>query len=229
MPGAEPQRGGSGLARRLRGAFAERLPYKAAALFFSIVLWLVVRAEEPTEALVPVRVEAAFDSMRALSGPRPAVRAVVVGRPRDLIKLYDRPPVVRRAIGADAPDSIRLDLRPADVFLPAGIDAEVRDVQPRAVWLTFDVTEARRVPVISIVRITVDSAFGVVGAPRIEPESVTVTGRRSAVWRVSSVQTRGVDVVVRDTTPHLVALDTAGLGVRVRPGFVSLRVPRGRP
>src|SRR5690349_8771040 len=139
MPGRDGERSGTGvsLERHLKAAFTERLGYKAAALFFAVVLWLVVSAEEPSEELVPVRLEASFDTTRVLTSPRPAVRALVAGRARDLIKLYDTPPVVRRLITDDAPDSVAVDLRPADVYIPPDVDAIVRDIQPRNLVLVF--------------------------------------------------------------------------------------------
>ena len=104
--------------RRLKGALTERLGYKAAALFFALVLWFVVSAEEPSEQLIPVRLDASYDSGRILTGPRPVIRALVAGRARDLIKLYHTPPVVRRMVTDDAPDSVAMDLRPLDVYIP---------------------------------------------------------------------------------------------------------------
>src|SRR5262245_53986606 len=111
MPGRDGDRSAAGalLRRRLRAAFTERLGYKAAALFFAVVLWFVVSAEEPSEELVPVRLEVDFDSTRILATPRPAIRALVAGRARDLIKLYDTPPVVRRSFTDDAPDSVAIE------------------------------------------------------------------------------------------------------------------------
>ena len=46
MPGRDGDRSAAGalLQRRLRAAFTERLGYKAAALFFAVVLWFVVSA-----------------------------------------------------------------------------------------------------------------------------------------------------------------------------------------
>ena len=141
MPGRDGDRSAAGtlLQRRLRAAFTERLGYKAAALFFAVVLWFVVSAEEPSEELVPVRLEVDFDSTRILATPRPAIRALVAGRARDLIKLYDAPPVVRRSFTDDAPDSVAIEITPADVFIPPDIEAVVRDVQPRSFILVFDV------------------------------------------------------------------------------------------
>ena len=214
--------------RHLRAAFTERLAYKGAALFFAVVLWLVVSAEEPSEELVPVRLEAAHDSARILTGQRPVIRALVAGRARDLIKLYDSPPVVRRIVTDDAPDSVAVDLRPADVYIPPGVDAIVRDVQPRSLVLVFDVAETRRVPVASAVRVTVDS-----GPPathtrltRLVPDSVTVTGPRRVLKSVSSVSTVEQTVTVRDSGDFLIPLDVKALanGVKVKPTEVHLVV-----
>ncbi len=224
----------AGDARRARSrrwfaeAVSERLGYKAAAIFFAFVLWLVVSVEEPSEELVPVRLVTLHDSARVLAGERPVVRALVVGRARELIKLYETPPTIRRSIPDDAPEVVRVDLRPGDVYLPIGVEASVRDVQPRAVNLAFDVSISRRVPVVSTLRLRIDSAAGLVGTTRIEPESVTVSGRRDLVSRVSAVRTVSGEMILADTMPHEVALDTVGLRVTVRPGRVAVRL-RGRP
>src|SRR5215218_7388120 len=215
MPGRDGERSttSASLERHLKAAFTERLGYKAAALFFAIVLWLVVSAEEPSEELVPVRLEAAHDSARILTGQRPVIRALVAGRARDVIKLYDSPPVVRRIVTDDAPDSVAIDLRPADVYIPPDVQAVVRDVQPRSLVLVFDVAETRRVPVASAVRVTVDS-----GPPdtharltRLVPDSVTVTGPRRIVKSVSSVSTVERTVTVRDSGNFLIPLDVTAL------------------
>jgi hypothetical protein len=139
MPGRDGERSGTGvsLERHIRAAFTERLGYKAAALFFALVLWLVVSTEEPAEQLVPVRLSLELDPSVELAGERPQLRALVAGRGRTLLSLFDTPPVVRRAFGANAPDSVRIFVRPGDVELPPGIEATVRDVQPRSVLLRF--------------------------------------------------------------------------------------------
>ncbi|MFL5578687.1 MAG: hypothetical protein ACJ79S_22255, partial [Gemmatimonadaceae bacterium] len=131
--------------RRLRAALTERLGYKAAAIFFSVVLWLVVSGEETAEQMIPVRLSTNVDSALVLVGPQPALRALVVGRARDLWKLGDGPLVVRRVFTGDTPDSVRVELRPGDIDLPSGAtSAVVRDVQPRAITLRFEPTDAER-------------------------------------------------------------------------------------
>lgn len=230
MPGRDGERSahGASIERRIRAALTERLGYKAAALFFATVLWLVVSAEEPSEELVPVRLEAAFDSGRVLTSGRPVIRALVAGRARDLIKLYDNPPVVRRVITDDAPDSVAVELRPTDVYLPPDVDALVRDIQPRSLILTFDVTSTRRLPVTSSIRVVADSNSPAarVRFSRLDPESVLVTGPRRLIQHLDSVSTVSETIAVRDSGRFLIPLDVKGLGsgVKVRPGEVTLLV-----
>lgn len=229
MPGRDPDRPtrAASLERHLRAAFTERLGYKAAALFFATVLWLVVSAEEPSEELVPVRLEAAFDSGRVLTSSGPVIRALVAGRARDLITLFDNPPVVRRIITDDAPDSVAVELRPSDVYLPPDVDAIVRDIQPRAFVLVFDVTLARRVPVASALHIVADTGVSAgVGYTRLDPESVMVTGPRRLVDRLESVSTVAETLAVHDSGVFRVPLDVKRLGreVTVRPAEVRLSV-----
>ncbi|HWE40881.1 MAG TPA: hypothetical protein VG432_00115 [Gemmatimonadaceae bacterium] len=119
----------------LRSAFAERLALKAAAIFFALVLWMVVSAEEPTDEVVPIRFAPVVDSGVVIVGPLPTVRALVLGRGRELLKLYTAAPVIVRHIQGNGAETVSLELGPADVDLPAGVNAVVRDVRPRHVTL----------------------------------------------------------------------------------------------
>ena len=114
----------------LHSAFAERLALKAAAVFFALVLWTVVSAEEPTEEVIPIRFAPVVDSGVVITGPLPTVRALVLGRGRELLKLYNASPVIVRRVRSSSGE-VSLELGPADVDLPAGVSAVVRDVRPR--------------------------------------------------------------------------------------------------
>lgn len=127
----------------IRGVFVERLALKAAALFFALVLWTVVSAEEPTDEVIPIRFAPVVDSGVAIVGPLPAVRALVLGRGRELLKLYNASPVIVRHIQATDDETVSLDLGPADVDLPAGVSAVVRDVRPRHVTLRLRKVDRR--------------------------------------------------------------------------------------
>ena len=230
MPSPDGERSAAtaSLQRWLKAALTERLGYKAAALFFAVVLWLVVSAEEPSEEVVPVKLEASFDTARVLTSTRPELRALVAGRARDLIKLFEKPPIVRRVVTDDAPDSVAVDLRPADVYIPPDVDAVVRDIQPRTLVLVFDVTSTRRVPVANRVRVAIADRAGMTATrlTRVVPDSVTITGPRRVVNTVPFVATVDQTVTVRDTGDFIIPLDLKRLaaGVRVQPTEVRLVV-----
>jgi len=102
-----------------------------AALLLACALWLVVSAEEPTAAWVPVRVSLTVDNAVTLTEPIAPVRAFVVGRRRDLLRMLQSPPTLQRAIAVDAPDSVRIELREQDLDLPPGSTARITDLRPR--------------------------------------------------------------------------------------------------
>lgn len=130
----------------LRSAFVERLALKAAAIFFALVLWMVVSAEEPTDEVIPIRFAPVVDSGVVIVGPLPTVRALVLGRGRELLKLYTAAPVIVRHIQGNRAETVSLELGPADVDLPAGVNAVVRDVRPRHVTLRLRRIEPEATP-----------------------------------------------------------------------------------
>ncbi|HJU91201.1 MAG TPA: hypothetical protein VJ672_17575 [Gemmatimonadaceae bacterium] len=213
--------------KRVVGAFTERLPLKFAALFFSLVLWLIVAAEEPAARELSVRLALTADSMVHVVEAPPDVHALVVGSGRDLLKLYATPPTIRRHLGNDSPETVVLDIRPTDVDLPSGVSARVQDVQPRAIPLRLDVRATRDVPVRSALRLIPPPGMRIAGPPRFEPETVRVSGRRTSVQSLDSVLTERMDMPAQDTARRI-AIDTTGLGVSVLPAYVRVRVPLSR-
>jgi hypothetical protein len=210
--------------RRLVAAFTQQLPLKATAALLAIILWFVVNAKEPQLELVPVRFTAVLDSSLVLRDSLPQLQAIVAGAPKELIKLNSTPPVIRRQISADAPDTVVVDLRPDDVRLPDGVDAVVRDVQPRSVTLRFESMWSKKVPVRSAIDIATVTWPGPI-TTEFEPESVVVTGPRHLLLRIPSVRTVKTTLFYPDSLPHLVDIDTAGFGpARARPNQVKVHL-----
>lgn len=206
-------------------AFTENLALKASSVLLAIALWFVVGAREPTEDLASVRFVPLLDSALVLRDPAPPIRALVVGRPSEILKLSHTPLVIRQPITGDAPDTLEVALRVADIQIPEGVEVIVREVQPRSLTLRFETTSSRRVPVRSALMIATDAASRT--RVTFDPESVTVMGPRQVVRSLASVSTVR-DTVGLDTIPRLVDLDTARLGVVVRPQQVKALVRRTR-
>ena len=200
---------------RLAGYFTKNLPLKVTSVFVAVVLWIVVGAREPIEEVAGVRFAPQLDSAMTLRDPQPVIRALVIGRASEIMKLSNTPLTIRRRIANDAPDTLILPLRTSDVEVPEGVEVIVRDVQPHELTLRFEHITSRNVPVRSAIR-----TLGLPPPPgiaiRFDPAVVTVRGPRTAVQRVRFIPTVPDSIAV-DTLPHLVDLDTTGLGVQVQP------------
>ena len=221
-----PSRPRLSVPRRIRAAFTDRLPVKATALFLSVVLWMVVAGEEPSQEAVDVSLDLVLDSSLVLTSPPPSVRAQVIGSTRELYKLFSARPTIRRTFGGEVADSVVVLLTPGDVQLPPGVDARVSAVEPQTFTLRFDSLLQRRMPVRSAMRLTDGAGRVLLYEPRFEPESVVVTGQRRLVQELESISTARRTVVVRDTTVTVeVLLDTLRLGVQVVPARVRARIP----
>lgn len=212
--------------RRVVSAFTENLPIKASAGLLAIAMWMLVAAREPIEQVVGVRFAPQLDSNLVLRDAPPLVRAVVLGSANEILKLANTPLVIRRPVSGDAPDTLVVPLRPTDVDVPEGVEVIVRDVQPQTVTLRFESTTQRYVPVASAIRVR-GAAQGPVPIV-ITPDSVQVSGPRRLVAGLRHVSTVA-DSIAFDTLPHLVDLDTARLGLTVRPAQVKVSFPLPRP
>jgi hypothetical protein len=216
--------------RRLRDITTERLGLKAIALVLALLLWIVVSLRQPTEGYVRVRVTPVLDSSLVLIGAAPEVQALVSGRAADLVKLFSAPLVLRRTVSGDVPDTLMLDLTPADVRVPAELAevVHVLDVQPRAVMLRFESSVTRRVPVKNDGRVVVhaDSVTAETTLTHdlvFDPDWVRVTGPRRVVRQLRGIRPSSLTIASGDTLPHIADLDTAGIGVRVEPAQVKVR------
>jgi YbbR domain-containing protein len=200
---------------------------KATAIFLAVVLWFVVNAKEPQIELVGVRfTPSLLDSSLVLREPLPQIQAIVAGSPKQLIQLSTNPPVIHRQITAQSPDTLVLDLRPEDVVLPDGVDAVVRDVQPRSLMLRFESTWNRKVPIVAEgIEIASAPVGGTVHA-QFDPTVVQISGPRRSVAQISSVRTTKTTIFYADSQTHLVDIDTTafGPGVRVRPTQVKVQL-----
>jgi hypothetical protein len=120
------------LKRQLTSAVTEHLPVKFSALFLAVVVWVIVRSEEPSEAWIDVHLALTMDSSVTMAAQPPAVQALVSGRGRELLKLYSAWPEIRRSVGVD--DTV-FAVHPADVFTSNEADVKVLDVRPHLVRL----------------------------------------------------------------------------------------------
>jgi len=208
---------------RISSALTENLWLKLTAVGLAALLWFSITSKEPTAKSVTVRLRLRLDSSLVLRNAPPEINAVVQGTPSELLKLGGRSATIDRQINAQTPDTLVIDLSADDVELPPNVYAKVTDIYPKRLALEFVPTLTRHVPVRSMISVADASSAA---APRVEidPARVEISGPRLAVIRVAFVRTDSTTILATDSIPHQVALDTAGLGVTVKPSQVRVRV-----
>jgi hypothetical protein len=160
---------------------------------------------------VQVVVSPRLDSSLVLVGRRPVVRALVVGRARELLELASEAPIARPTVTFDARglvhsgDSVVVPVTPADVELPTGVQVLVREVRPRTV--TIQVARVSRpLPPAT----AAESALAGLVSPRVRADTARATD-----------DTVGLDTLV---IPDTVRPDSLRLAPRV-PDSVRAKTP----
>jgi YbbR domain-containing protein len=211
------------LKSKVSGSLTENLWLKLTSVGLAALLWFSVTSKEPTAKSVAVHLRLRLDSSLVLRTAPPEINAVVQGTPSELLKLGDRSATIERQINAQAPDTLAIDLSADDVELPPNVFAKVTDIYPKRVALEFVPTLTRHVPVRSTIHVTTPTGAS---DPRVEidPARVEISGPRLTVLRIAFVRTDSTSILATDSIPHQVAIDTAGLGVSVKPLQVRVRV-----
>jgi hypothetical protein len=184
-------------------------PLKLAALTLSLLVWVLVSAEETRSQLVDVRVALEVPAHLALANPLPTVRALVSGPGRDLVKLGDQPLAIQAAVPANPGQRWHLVIIPADVRVAPQLAVTVTDVQPRELLVDVDRRATRTLPV--ALRGTVAPRRGwTLDSLAVLPGGVVVSGARVRVAELDSVPTEPVDLGdVDGAFERAVAVDTA--------------------
>ena len=170
-----------------RAALTADLPLKLTSLALSVFLWLLAAGEEPVSALMKVDLTVQAPAGRTLLHPPGAVRALVVGPRRELLKLSATPIRLTRVL----PDSLggdeaEVELSPGEVELPRGITARVQDVQPRELTVALDATGRRLVAVHPVVRLAREAGYAA-GRVTVVPGTVRLLGPADRIRRIDSL------------------------------------------
>lgn len=200
---------------RVRTGLLDNWPIKVTALVLAAILWAAVAAEEPSTQLVPVRLELEPPLGRSIvSSEHPPVQALFTGTARELIKLYGRPPVIRKAL----PDSIsgsefQVQLSLADLGSIEGAAVNAQQIEPRTITVLLDDVTQRTVPVIARVALEPDSGYQLFGSILVTPGTITIRGPEARVANLDSVVTVPLELRgVTNPVSQRLAIDTVGLG-----------------
>lgn len=193
-------------------------------VLISSVIWLTLSLQEPKTVTldVPTTVVNVPDGQALAQLPPSTVRVQVHGEGLQLLWLYlDRPAVPIDATSNEVNVQDALDLSRAS-------DVRVESVSPQRVDVRKERRIERRIPIRSRVRVDVPPAHELLFPPRLEPDSVTVTGATSVVtsltrWptdtlRVEVADSVRTDVPLADTLTHLVVRGIESVTLQARAG-----------
>src|SRR5437762_13784089 len=103
----------------LGGLVARNWPIKLAAVFFAIMLYIAVAAQQPLTQSFPLQVAVTVPPGRSLRQEPPGVTVVIAGKGSEILKLRSFPRVIRAAIADTLSASLsRGDLDAARVEEP---------------------------------------------------------------------------------------------------------------
>jgi hypothetical protein len=199
----------------LRDAITRHWPLKLAALALSVILWVVIAAEETATQLVDIQLDLALAPDVALAQPLPPIKALVSGTGREMFKLYATPLVIRAAIsesGLGSEARHRLAISPSDVQIPRNVRVSVQEIQPHEIELVLDRRAQKTVAVRAVVE--PESGYALDGPIVVAPAVVRVSGARSLLGTLDSVATEPLDLRgVAGAFERSVTLDTTGRAV----------------
>ncbi|PYO98084.1 MAG: hypothetical protein DMD60_05040 [Gemmatimonadetes bacterium] len=204
--------------------FVRNWPIKLAALFFAIMLYVAVAAQQPLSQSFVMRLAIAIPPGRTVRQQPAGVTVVITGKGSEILKLRSFPRVVRKAI----PDTFsaalwRIQLQAADIELPKGIDVQVADIRPRDVEILLDSVSHKDVRIVARVQVEAESGFVLRGLS-ITPSLARVVGPEKSLAKLDSVTTLPT-VISSVSGPFFqtVPLDTAPLGmIRISPKAVRM-------
>jgi hypothetical protein len=194
-------------------------PVKLAALFFAVMLYIAVAAQQPITQLFTLQLEVVAPPGRSVKQGPTAISALLSGRGGELLKVRSLPRVITKMIPDTFAGSLwHIRLQPSDVPVPKGVDVQVADLAPRDVDVALDSAARRDVRIVAQVTLNADSSFVLQGLT-VHPATARVVGPPKSLAGIDSVMTAPLTISgVSGPFSRTVALDTGSLGVaRVAP------------
>jgi len=210
--------------RKLGGWAFANWPIKLTALVLAIVLWAVVTAEETTTQLVPVTLIVQPPEGRTVIEDLPAVQARYRGTLRELLKLYEHPPVIIKDVPATTGTSRGIQLSPNDLQGVDDVDVAALEVLPDSIIVVLDDILRKPVPVVSRVELRPEFGHEVFGNVRISPSTVIIQGPEVLVTPFQSARTVEFQRSgLTEPVDYTILIDTSGFGlVTVEPPQVRV-------
>lgn len=192
------------------------------AMLFSLALWFIVNMgrDYNMTMMLPIQITNLPEDI-ALSTEVPENAAVSIsGEGWSLFNLYINPPQVVLNVEAQQINMFEQVRQQIGTMS----DVSVMQVDPMFIEIETEMRVSKKVPVISQVDLSTGNQYGVIGATRISPDSVTVTGPASRVEDITSWNTEESEIEDVSTDLELtVDLQSPGSGISISPMSVTFQ------
>src|SRR2546426_4578784 len=199
-------------------------PIKLAAVFFAIMLYVAVAAQQALSQSFVMQLAIGIPPGRTVRQQPAGVTVVIAGKGSEVLKLRSFPRVLFRSIPDTFSASLwRLQLQAADIELPKGIEVQVADIRPRDVEILLDSVSRKDVRIVPRVKVEAESGYVLRGLS-ITPSLARLVGPEKSLAKLDSVTTLPT-VISSVSGPFFqtVPIDTAPLGViRISPKAVRM-------
>src|SRR6266516_3371458 len=204
--------------------FARNWPIKLAAIFFAVMLYVAVAAQQPLSQRFALRLAVTVPPGRSVREQPVGVTVTVSGKGSEILKLRSFPRMIRKTIPDTFSGSVwSIHLQPSDVNLPKGTDVQVADIAPRDLDVLLDSVGKKDVKIVPLVRVEAESGYVLRGLS-IVPSVARLVGPDKSVAAIDSITTLPTVISsVNGPFFRTVPLDTSPLGVvRVAPKEVPV-------
>ncbi len=194
--------------------FTRNWPVKLAALFFAVMLYAAVAAQQPITQLFALDLEVAAPPGRAIRQAPTTISVLLSGRGAELLKLRSLPRVITKTVPDTFSGSLwHIRLQASDVPIPNGVDVQVADLSPRDVDVALDSASRREVRIVPRITLHGDSNVVLQGVV-VRPGTARLVGPPKSLTGIDSVVTDPISIP-GDTGPfsRTVAIETSSLGV----------------
>ena len=199
-------------------------PIKLAAIFFAVMLYVAVAAQQPLTQSFAMRVAIAVPPGRSIRQQPGTVTVLIIGKGTEVMKLRSLSHVIQRVVPDTFSGTVwHVHLQAADVEIPKGTDVQVADITPRDFDVVLDSVGTKDVKIAPRVKVEADSGYELRGFS-IVPSLAHLVGPEKSLARIDSVATLSIEISsVTGPFFRTVPIDTALLGVvRISPKEVRV-------
>jgi YbbR domain-containing protein len=204
--------------------FARNWGIKLAAIFFAVMLYVAVAAQQPLSQRFALRLAVTVPPGRSVRQQPAGVTVTLSGKGSEILKLRSFPRTIRKTIPDTFSGSVwSIHLQPSDVSIPKGTDVQVAEIAPRDLDVLLDSVGKKDVRIVPLVRVEAESGYVLRGLS-IVPSVARVVGPEKSLAAVESITTLPTVISsVNGPFFRTVPLDTTPLGVvRVAPKEVRV-------